>query len=332
MLSIVHAPIMSNAVIDTVTFQSVLDARKRINAFVHRTAVVTSSTLDKLSGTRAFFKCENLQRTGSFKARGAHNAVFSLSEDVIKSGVLTHSSGNHAAALSLAAKCRSVPAYIVMPRGAPRSKIDAVERLGGIITFCEPTLASREAVAEQIRLNTGATLIHSYNDSRVIAGQGTAALEFLEDYPRLDVLIAPVGGGGLLSGSAVASRGVSPNISILGAEPLGASDAYQSMAKGELTPSVNPQTIADGLKASLGILAYKILRENHVEIVTVSEEAIVSAMKLVFEILKQVIEPSSAVGVAALLDPASNLKGKQVGVILCGGNLDLERLPWITLK
>ena len=320
---------MATKEFSSVKFETILEARDRIKGYVSRTAVVTSTTFNRLSGAQVFFKCENLQKTGSFKVRGAHNAVLCLSDIEAAAGVVTHSSGNHAAALSLAAKSRGIPAYIVMPHGSPETKIASVERLGGIITMCEPTLAAREAACEALKLKKGAALVHPYNDVRVIAGQGTAALELMEDYPDLDVLIAPVGGGGLLSGSAIAAHGKSSRISVIGAEPLGASDAFESMAKGQLVPLTSPVTIADGLRACLGPFAFELLKEHQVAITTVSEEAIVAAMKLVFEVLKLVIEPSAAVGVAALLDSKLNLSGKKVGVILCGGNVDLDKLPWI---
>jgi len=319
---------MPDELLSLVNYESILEARDRIQGHVHNTAVVTSRAFNQLSGALVFFKCENLQRTGSFKVRGAHNAVLSLSETEAKQGVVTHSSGNHAAALALAAKTRGIPAYIVMPRGSPETKIASVKRLDGQITFCEPTLAAREAEAELIRQKTGAILVHPYNDPRVIAGQGTAALELLEAHPNLDVIIAPVGGGGLFSGTVIASRGKNKSLRLIGAEPLGASDTYESLKYGKLVPSLSPNTIADGLRASLGQIAFDLLKTNHVEIATQTEDEIVSAMKLVFEILKLVIEPSAAVGVASLLNPHLHLEGKKVGVILCGGNVDMDKLPW----
>jgi len=319
---------MQDKITSRVDYDSILDAYKRIQGHVHKTPVLTSTTINQMSGAKVFFKCENLQRTGSFKVRGAHNAVLSLSETDAKHGVVTHSSGNHAAALCLAARTRGIPAYIVMPLGSPETKIESVKRLGGIITFCEPTLVAREAEAESIRIRTQATLVHPYNDLRVIAGQGTAALELLEMHPDLDVIIAPVGGGGLFSGTVVAARGKNKLIRLIGAEPLGASDAFESLKYGKLVPSLSPKTIADGLRASLGKIAFDILRSNPIEIVTQSEQEIVAAMKSIFEILKLVIEPSAAVGVASLLNPELKLHGKKVGVILCGGNVDMDKLPW----
>ena len=291
--------------------------------------MVTSRSLDALCGARLFFKCENLQRAGVFKARGAHNAVLALSDEEARGGVLTHSSGNHGAALALAARVRRIPAYIVVPENALPSKIDNIRRYGGRIEFCPPTLAAREAAAARIQSETGARLIHAYNDPWVIAGQGTAALELLEDHPDLDAIVAPVGGGGLLSGTAIAAKGLKPEISVLGAEPAGADDAARSLQAGRLMPQTNPRTLADGLRTSLGDLTFPLIRQQVDAIVTVSEAALGENMQLVWSILKLVIEPSSAVAVAAVFQAKESLQGKRVGVILSGGNVDLDRLPWI---
>lgn len=310
----------------------VLVARQRIQRFVHHTPVESSQTFNRLIGAEVFFKLENQQRIGAFKARGAHNAVFSLSDADAKRGVVTHSSGNHAAALSLAARNRGIPAHIVMPTHAPAPKIASVERLGGKITFCEPTLAAREAVAAKIQAATGAVLVHPYNDRAVIAGQGTAALEFLEDIAGLQVLVAPVGGGGLLSGTALVARSQIVPVEVHGAEPAAADDAYRSLEAGRIMPiaPTAATTIADGLRTSLCELTFGILQTQVSSIVTVSEASIVTAMRLVWEVMKVVIEPSAAVPVAALLEGKLDVRGRKVGVILSGGNVDLERLPWMT--
>jgi threonine dehydratase len=313
----------------TLTIQDVRDAHQRIRPYVHRTPVMTSGSLNALAGAELFFKCENFQRVGAFKARGAHNAVFSLSEVEARRGVVTHSSGNHAAALALAARNRDIPAYIVMPSNAPEVKKRSVARYGGQITYCEPTLAAREMTAAALMEKTGATLIHPYNDLRVMAGQGTSALEFLEDVPQLDAIICPVGGGGHLSGVAVAAKGVKPSIRVIGAEPAAADDAYRSLQAGSIIPSSNPRTIADGLLTSLGDKTFAVIREFADEIATVSEEEIVSAMRLMWEVMKIVIEPSAAVSVAVALERKVPVAGRRIGVVLSGGNVDLDKLPWM---
>jgi len=312
----------------SVTYPDILAARERIAPYINRTPVLRSRTLDELLGARVVFKGENFQRIGAFKARGAHNAVFALGDAEAERGVVTHSSGNHAAALALAARNRGIPAYIVMPKNAPAPKVASVERNGGRITFCEPTNAAREAAAAAVCAETGGILVHPYDDARVIAGQGTCALEFLEEAPGLDALIAPVGGGGLLSGTALAARAVSPRTLVYAAEPAGADDAARSFRDGVRHPQPNPQTIADGLRTALGELTFPIIRREVADIATVSEAAIVDATKLVWTILKVVIEPSAAVPVAALLERKLPVQGKSIGVILSGGNIDLMKLPW----
>lgn len=301
---------------------------ERIRPYIHRTPVMTSRSLDELAGARLFFKCENLQKTGSFKIRGAMNTVLSLSAAEARCGVVTHSSGNHAAALAYAARLRGIPAYVVMPSNAPLVKRQAVEAFGGKITLCEPTLAAREAAAEEIIQQTGAVLVHPYNDERIIAGQATAALELLEQVPELDTVIAPVSGGGLLSGTAIAVKSLRPQAEVVGAEPAGADDAYRSLAEGRIVPMEKPQTIADGLRASLCPLTFQILRERVGRIVLVSEQEIIQAMRLLWERLKLVVEPSGAVSAAPLLSRTLVSKGHNVGVILSGGNVDLTRLPF----
>ena len=265
---------------------------------------------------------------GAFKFRGACNAVLSLPESDVQRGVVTHSSGNHAQALALAARLRGITAYIVMPHTAPAVKKQAVAGYGGKITFCEPTLEARESTQAQVIAQTGATAIHPYNNYQVIAGQGTAALELLEEIPVLDAILAPISGGGLLSGTAIAATELSPGIRVIGAEPEGADDAFRSFSEGRIIPSVNPKTIADGLMASLGDLTFPIIAKRVERIVTVSEAGIIAAMKFIWERAKIIIEPSAAVAVAALWERKLDVTGMSVGVILSGGNLDLDRLPW----
>jgi threonine dehydratase len=311
-----------------VTFTDILQAAERIRHYAHRTPVLTNESLNQRVGAQVYLKCENMQKVGAFKFRGACNAVYSLSDEKAARGVVTHSSGNHAQALALAARMRGIPAYIVMPNNAPQVKKDAVAGYGGQITFCEPTLDARESTMERIRLDTGATVVHPYNDERVIAGQGTAALELLADVPNLDVIIAPVGGGGLLSGTSIAAKGLKPGIRVIAGEPEMADDAYRSMQEGRILPSENPKTIADGLLTSLGTLAFPIIQQNVEQIVTVSERAIIEAMKFIWERAKIVIEPSAAVAVAVLWEKKIDLPGLKIGVILSGGNVDLGKLPW----
>jgi threonine dehydratase len=304
-------------------------AHQRIAPRIHRTLVLTSESLNEIAGAQLFFKCENLQKTGSFKIRGATNAVFSLTEEEAKHGVVAPSSGNHAAALSLAARWRGIPAWIVMPSNSSAVKKKAVEAYGGKITECEPNMASREATSAEVMRRTGAHLVHPYNDVRVIAGQGTAALELLEDVPDLDIVIAPVSGGGLLSGTAIAAKGLRPEIRVIGGEPLHADDAFRSLASGKIEAASALQTIADGLRATLCPLTYSILRSRLSGIALVSEEEIVSAMKLLWERMKIVVEPSGAVAAAPALTRKIGAEGKKVGIILSGGNLDLRNLPFV---
>jgi len=310
------------------TIVEIRQAAERIQPFAHRTPVLTCASLDDKVGAQIFLKCENLQKVGAFKFRGACNAILSLPESDMARGVVTHSSGNHAQALALAAKLRGIPAYIVMPHSAPAVKRAAVAGYGGKITFCEPTLEARESMLARVVAKTGATVVHPYNNYQVIAGQGTATLELLEDVPDLEVIIAPVGGGGLLSGTAIAATELAPCVRVIGAEPERADDAFRSLAAGRIMPSVNPQTVADGLLASLGDLTFPIIRNRVEQIVTVSEAGIIAAMKFVWERAKIVIEPSAAVAVGALWEHKLDLSGLRVGVILSGGNVDLDRLPW----
>jgi threonine dehydratase len=300
-------------------------AHERIRPFINRTPVLACSALNKMVGVDLFFKCENFQKVGAFKFRGACNAVFSLSDEEASRGVATHSSGNHAAALALAAAKRGINARIVMPSNSPRIKIDAVRGYGGMITFCEPTLESRETTAEKLVQETGATFIHPYNDYRIIAGQGTATLELLEEIPHLDFILAPVGGGGLLSGTSIAAKGLNPQIKVIGCEPKNADDAYRSKRAGRIIPSRNPNTIADGLRTSLGDKTFPIIRDLVDDIFLATEEEIVTAMRHIFERMKIVVEPSAAVPLAVLLSRQLNVANKKVGLILSGGNVDLSR-------
>lgn len=313
---------------ERLTLAAIRAAHERIRERIHRTPVLTSSTLDEQSGGALFFKCENMQKGGAFKARGATNAVFSLTDAEAARGVATHSSGNHGAALSRAAKLRGIPAYIVMPNNVPKAKRAAVERLGGKVVFCEPTVAAREAAAAKIIADTGATLIHPYDDLRVMAGQGTATLELLDQVPDLDTLTCPIGGGGLISGTSVAALALKPGIRVIGAEPAGADDAFRSYKAGKRIPLTEANTIADGLRGSLSDRTFMEIRGHVADIVTVSEEGIVAAMRSIWEVLKIIIEPSAAVPYAAVLEKKIDVRGRRVGIILTGGNLDLDSLPW----
>lgn len=310
------------------SFALIEEARERIAGKVSVTPVLTSSTLDEQSGARLYFKCENFQKAGAFKARGATNAVFALPEALAARGVATHSSGNHAAALARAARLRGIRAHIVMPDNAPQAKRAAVARYGGEITWCQPTLAARESTAREIVAATGATLVHPYDNLMVMAGQGTAALELLREVPDLDVILCPVGGGGLLSGTAVAAKTLKPSIRVIGVEPAGADDAARSFRGGRIFPSTHPDTIADGLRSSLGERPFAEIRRRVDDITTVTDEAIVRGMRQLWEVLKIVVEPSGAVPYAALLAERAELRGRRIGIILSGGNLDLDHLPW----
>ncbi|MDP2887730.1 MAG: pyridoxal-phosphate dependent enzyme [Bacteroidota bacterium] len=310
------------------SFSDIQTAHDRIHPFIHRTPVLTSQSINQIVGAELFFKCENFQKVGAFKFRGACNSVLALSDEEAKKGVCTHSSGNHAAALALAARMRGIPAYIVMPENAPEIKKKAVAGYGAQITFCEPTLAARESTLKKVAAETGATEIHPYNYFNVICGQGTAAKELIEETGQLDIIMAPVGGGGLLSGTAISAKAMLPNVLVIAAEPAGADDAFQSFQSKTLQPSVNPKTIADGLLTSLGSITFPIIQNEVDQIVTVSEESIVAAMRMIWERMKIIIEPSSAVPLAAILENKVDVKGKKVGIILSGGNVDLGRLPF----
>lgn len=307
-------------------------AHERIRPYIHRTPVLSSRRLDSASGGSLFFKCENFQKVGAFKARGATNAILALDRAVAHAGVATHSSGNHAAAVSRAATLRGISAHIVMPSNTAKVKIQAVEEYGGHILLCEPTQAAREAMCAQVLAETGATLIHPFENEDVMAGQGTAAVELLEDVSDLDLLLCPVGGGGLICGSAVAAKTISPKIKVIGTEPANADDAAQSFRAGHLVRVEKPSTIADGLRANVGAPNLALIQRYVDDIVTVSEEAIVAAMQTIWEKLKIIIEPSAAVPYAAVQSGAVDIRGRRVGIILTGGNVDLAALPWMQHK
>jgi len=310
------------------TLSDIKSAHKRIKPFIHQTPVLTSQQLNKIFDCNLYFKCENFQRVGAFKFRGATNAVLQLADDKKKRGVVTHSSGNHAAALALAATMNGVKPYIVMPENAPVVKKNAVAGYGAEITFCKPTLQAREETTRLIMEKSGAILVHPYDNFNVICGQGTAALELLEEIGNLDIVVAPVGGGGLLSGTSTTVKGISDKTKVIGAEPLNANDAWKSFTTGVLTPSVNPSTIADGLLTSLSELTFSVVRKNVDQIFTVSEETIIECMLLVWERMKIIIEPSSATVLAVVRENPDFFRGKKTGLIISGGNVDFRKLPF----
>jgi threonine dehydratase len=303
-------------------------ARERIKPYIHCTPVLTSGLLNELFGCELFFKCENFQKAGAFKFRGATNAILSLTDKERERGVVTHSSGNHAAALALAARMNGVKSRIVMPENAPLVKKNAVKGYGAEITFCRPSLKDREENTARIIEETGAVLIHPYDNFNVICGQGTAALEFLDKIGSLEIMIAPVGGGGLMSGTSICSKSLSANIKVYGAEPSNADDAYRSFTSGKLVPSSDPRTMADGLLTSLSDLTFTIIRKNADAILTVSEESIAECMRLIWERMKIIIEPSSATVLAAVKEHPGIFRGRRTGLILSGGNVDFRKLPF----
>jgi threonine dehydratase len=304
-------------------------AHDRIRPHIHRTPVLTSSRLDAASGASLFFKCENFQKVGAFKARGATNAVFALDDETARRGVATHSSGNHAAALSRAAKLRGITAHIVMPSNSPKVKVRAVEGYGGRIVFCEPNQRAREEACARVIAETGATLIHPFENEDVMAGQGTIAIELLEDVPDLDLVLCPVGGGGVLCGTAVAAKTLRPTIKVIATEPAGADDAAQSFHQHRLVYQEQKNTIADGLRTNLGAVNFALIQRYVDDIVTVSDEEIVAAMRGIWETMKIVVEPSGAVPYGAVLEKLIDLRAKRIGIILTGGNVDLDALPWM---
>lgn len=316
---------------DLLTFPTLSDIQKAhevIKPYARLTPVLRSEHVNKRTNSDVYFKCENFQKVGAFKFRGACNAVFTLSDKEASKGVATHSSGNHAQALALAARIKGIPAYVVMPENAPKVKVEAVKNYGAEITFCESTLEGRESTLNKVVAKTGAAVIHPYNDARIIAGQGTAALELLETNPNLDMILTPVGGGGLLSGTALSAKAIKPEIKVIGTEPEQANDAYKSFHEGKLIPAYSTNTIADGLRTSLGELPFSIIKTHVDDIVTVSEESIKEAMRYIWERMNIIIEPSCAVPVAAIFENKIDVAGKKVGIIITGGNVDLDNLPW----
>ncbi|MBR9867349.1 MAG: pyridoxal-phosphate dependent enzyme [Oceanospirillales bacterium] len=311
------------------TYDDVLIAHERIKPYIHETPVLTSRFLNELTGAELFFKCENLQKAGAFKVRGASNAVFGLTEAQAAVGVATHSSGNHALSLSYAAGQRGIPVTVVMPRTAPQAKKDAVRGYGGTIVECEPSTSSREAVFADVVAESGADFVHPYNDPRVIAGQATCAKELLSQVDNLDAVIAPIGGGGMISGTCLTLSTLAPQVKIYAAEPLNADDAARSFKAGYIIADDAPETVADGLKVPLKDLTWHFVSNHVTDILTATEEEIVDAMKLIWKRMKIVVEPSSAVPLATILKNPELFRGKRVGVIITGGNVDLDKLPWL---
>jgi threonine dehydratase len=307
-----------------VTLQDILDAQKRIQDVVVKTPVMTSSTIDRMTKSTVFFKCENFQRVGAFKFRGAYNAVSQLSPTERERGVIAHSSGNHAQALALAACLLGVKAVVVMPKNSPQVKVSATRDYGAEIVFCENSVESRVSVCNALIEEHGYTLIHPYNDTRIVAGAGTAVLELLQEVGELDYVFAPVGGGGFLSGTSIAVKGLQPSIKVIGVEPANADDAYRSFRAGKIFPSINPSTIADGLRTQLGDLTFEIIRQYVDDIITVTEKELVSAMRLLWERMKLVVEPSGAVSLAGLLKLKAEVADCRSGVLISGGNIDMS--------
>ena len=311
------------------TFQDVIDAHQRIRPYVHRTPVLTSTFLNELTGAELFFKCENFQKAAAFKVRGASNAVFGLSDEMAARGVATHSSGNHALSLSYAAGRRGIPCHVVMPHTAPQAKKDAVIGYGGKITECEPSTSSREEVFARVEAETGADFVHPYNDPRVIAGQGTCSRELVEQVEGLDAVVAPIGGGGMISGTCLTLSNIAPGVKIYAAEPEQADDAARSFRAGHIIADDAPETVADGLKVPLKELTWHFVSNYVTDIQTASEQEIIDAMRLTWSRMKIVMEPSSAVPLATILKNRDVFAGKRVGIIITGGNVDLDRLPWM---
>ena len=313
---------------DAVTFADIQTAATRISAHAHVTPVLHSRSLDALTGAELLFKCENFQRVGAFKFRGACNAVWSLDEASAAKGVVTHSSGNHGAALALAARTRGIPAHVVVPDGAVRCKVEAIEAYGATLHRCAPTIAARELAAETVRRETGACLVHPYTNTQVIAGQGTAAVELIGESGPLDMLIAPVGGGGLISGTAIAASALAPRCRVIAAEPAGAADTFESLRRGHRVGAFVPETICDGLRTLVGEVNFSILRLHDVEVLTAEDNETIAAMRLIWQRLKIIVEPSAAIVLAIVLKHRERFAGKRIGLILSGGNVDLDALPW----
>jgi len=311
-----------------VTLKEIELAHDRIRSFIHRTPILTNKSLNELSGASLYFKCENFQKTGAFKIRGATNTVEQLSQAEIEKGVVTTSSGNHGAALSMAVTRRGGKTKVVMPNNTPKIKVNNVERNGGEVVWCEPEQSSRESVLADLVEQTGAIVVHPYNDERIVAGQGTCAKELMEDEPNLDMIVCPVSGGGLLSGTLIAAKGINPNIIVFGAEPSEADDAYRSLKSGKIETNKSIDTICDGLRAQIGTITFPIIQKHVDGIIRVTDEEIIEAMKMIWERMKIIVEPSSAITLGALLKNKDMLSNKRVGLILSGGNVDLNQLPW----
>ena len=311
-----------------VTLKDIASAHDRIREFIHRTPVLTNKSLNELTGAELFFKCDNFQKAGSFKIRGATNTVELLSQDEMDNGIATTSSGNHGAALSMAVSRRGGKTKVVMPHNTPKIKVNNVERNGGEVVWCEPDQSSREEVLRELIDKTGSTVVHPYNDERIIAGQGTCAKELLEDYPDIACIVSPVSGGGLLSGTLLSSKGINKDILVYGAEPSEADDAFRSLQSGEIVPNKTINTICDGLRAQIGTITFPIIQENVDEIITLSEEEIINSMQMIWERMKIIIEPSCAISLAAIIKNREMFEGKKVGLIMSGGNVDLTQLPW----
>ena len=311
-----------------VTLKDIVAAHDRIAPFIHRTPVLTNKSLNKLSGAELYFKCENFQKAGSFKIRGATNTVELLNQNELDRGIATTSSGNHGAALSMAVSRRNGKTKVVMPHNTPKIKVKNVERNGGEVIWCEPDQTSREEVLKDLVIKTGSTVVHPYNDERIVMGQGTAGKELIEDHPDLDVIVSPVSGGGLLSGTLLSAQGINPKIKVYGAEPLEADDTFLSLQKGEIVPNKTINTICDGLRAQIGTITFPIIQSYVEEVITLTEEEIIESMKMIWERMKIVVEPSCSITLAAVLKSRDRFAGKKVGLIISGGNVDLERLPW----
>jgi threonine dehydratase len=325
-----HTPIEHASITyASITYADIERAAVRIADWAHRTPVLSSASIDDIAGCSIAFKCENFQRVGAFKFRGACNAVWSLSDDIARHGVVTHSSGNHGAALALAARTRGIAAHVVVPEGAVAAKVVGIKAFGATVHTCAPTLQAREEMADRIARDTGATLVHPFTDPRVIAGQGTAARELIDEVADLDVVIAPIGGGGLIGGTAIAARAMRPKIRLFAAEPEGAADAYESLRRGVRDVNIVPHTICDGLRATIGEINFDLLREYDVAVLRVGDAETVHAMRLIWERLKIIVEPSCAVALAAVFRYRDRFAGLRVGLILTGGNVDLDRLPWM---
>ena len=311
-----------------VTLKDIVDAHNRISPFIHRTPVLTNKSLNELSGAELYFKCENFQKAGSFKIRGATNTVELLNQDELDKGIATTSSGNHGAALSMAVSRRNGTTKVVMPHNTPKIKVRNVERNGGEVIWCEPDQTSRENVLKELVTKTGSTVVHPYNDKRIVMGQGTAGKELIEDCPDLDAIISPVSGGGLLSGTLISAQGMNPRIKVYGAEPLEADDTFLSLKKGQIVPNKSVNTICDGLRAQIGTITFPIIQSYVQEVITLTEEEIIESMKMIWERMKIVVEPSCSITLSAVLKSRDLFAGKKVGLIISGGNVDLEHLPW----